>query len=48
MPIDIKVNSTSNDAWMNTRNLIQTMIAESNNDMKVVESLAAAMTYLCK
>jgi hypothetical protein len=33
---------------MNTRNNLQTMILESNNDMKCVESIAAACEYIVK
>lgn len=33
---------------MNTHSIIQTMIMENNNDMKGVESLAAAVEYITK
>ena len=33
---------------MNTRSFIQTMIMENNNDIKGVESLAAAVEYITK
>jgi len=33
---------------MNTRNFIQTMLMENNNDIKGVESLAAAVEYITK
>ena len=38
----------SNDSYMNTHSIIQTMIMENNNDMKGVESLAAAVEYITK
>ena len=47
-PINTNYKCPSNDSWMNSRNILQTMVMESNNDLKFVESLAAAMTYLTK
>lgn len=40
--------SPSNDAYMNGHSLLQSMMLESNNDMKGVVSISAVAEYITK